>query len=92
MARTALPTVPQPEKPLLPTGTKSEAATTPQETTPITGKAVGGRPKKAPEEKRDYKITLSLTQAEGEKISSKAGLAGDATYLYAMLKEQGAFQ
>lgn len=48
---------------------------------------VGGRPAKPKAEKRSYKVVLSLTEAEGEKLSGKAGLAGDATYLYAKLKE-----
>ncbi len=59
--------------------------------TPLTKKAVG-RPKKKPAEKRDYKITLSLTQAEGKKVAVKAGLAGEATYLYAMLEKAGIFK
>ena len=59
--------------------------------TRLTKKAVG-RPKKKPAEKRDYKITLSLTQAEGKKIAAKAGLAGEATYLYAMLEKAGIFK
>lgn len=50
-----------------------------------------GRPKKKAEEKRTYKITLSLTQAEGKRIAEQAGLAGEATYLYAMLKKSGIF-
>lgn len=48
-----------------------------------------GRPKKKAEEKRNYKITISLTQAEGKIVAEKAGLAGEATYLYAMLKDAG---
>ena len=51
-----------------------------------------GRPKKAPSEKRDYKITLSLTQTEGAKVSEKAGLVNEATYLYAMLEKTGLFR
>lgn len=59
---------------------------------PLTGRPVQvGRPKKAPAEKRSYKITLSLTEAEGARISKKAGLAGEATFLYAALKESGIF-
>jgi len=59
---------------------------------PLTGRPVQvGRPKKAAAEKRSYKITLSLTEAEGAKIAEKAGLAGEATYLYAALKESGLF-
>jgi len=51
-----------------------------------------GRPKKSEEEKRDFKITLSLTQGEGEKILEKAGLADKATYLYDFLQKAGAFK
>jgi len=50
-----------------------------------------GRPPKEKTEKRSYKITLSLTPAEGQKIAEKAGLAGEATFLYAFLKDSGAF-
>lgn len=48
---------------------------------------VGGRPAKPKAEKRSYKVVISLTEAEGQRLSGKAGLAGDATYLYAKLKE-----
>lgn len=48
-----------------------------------------GRPKKVAAEKRSYKITLSLTPIEGAAVAKKAGLAGEATYLYAMLKQHG---
>jgi hypothetical protein len=51
-----------------------------------------GRPPKAPSEKRDHKITVSLTSAEGAKIKAKAGLAGEATYLYDLLLRAGAFK
>ena len=56
---------------------------------PTKQKAIG-RPRKRPEDKRDYKVTLSLTRAEGAKIKDKAGLAGEATYLYDLLKKAGA--
>lgn len=52
-------------------------------------KRVGGRPAKPKAEKRSYKVVLSLTESEGRALSEKAGLAGDATYLYAKLKELG---
>ena len=58
--------------------------------TPVKQKVIG-RPRKRPEDKRDYKVTLSLTRAEGAKIKDKAGLAGEATYLYDLLKKAGAF-
>ena len=51
-----------------------------------------GRPKKTPSQKRDYKVALSFTTKEGEIIRAKAGLAGDATYIYAFLEEKGFFQ
>ena len=51
-----------------------------------------GRPPKHAVEKRDYKITLSLTQAEGAVVKEKAGLAGAATYLYATLQQAGVFK
>ncbi|MBL4808235.1 MAG: hypothetical protein JKY31_13270, partial [Rhodobacteraceae bacterium] len=50
-----------------------------------------GRPAKEKAAKRSYKITLSLTPEEGQKIADKSGLAGDATYLYDQLKNIGAF-
>jgi len=51
-----------------------------------------GRPKKPAAEKRDYKITLSLTQAEGALVREKAGIAADAAYLYQLLERAGAFR
>lgn len=48
-----------------------------------------GRPPKQKAEKRSYKVTLSLTPSEGAKLAEKSGLAGDATYIYAKLKEGG---
>ena len=60
------------------------------ETKPVkrVGKGVG-RPPKQKAEKRSYKVTLSLTPSEGAKLADQSGLAGDATYLYAKLKEIG---
>lgn len=55
-----------------------------------TGKV--GRPQKTKAEKRSYKITLSLTEAEGQKIAEQAGLASEATFLYAKLQEAGLFK
>ncbi|GEM_PF-3475434 len=48
-----------------------------------------GRPPKAKAQKRTYKITLSLTPKQGEEISAKAGIAGEATYLYDQLLRAG---
>ena len=59
----------------------------------ITGEGVGriGRPRKTRAEKRDYKVTLSLTQQEGARVAEKAGLAAEATVVYAHLKATGFF-
>ena len=46
---------------------------------------------KKPEEKRDFKVVLSLTQAEGEVLLGKSGLVDKATYVYSELKKQGMF-
>lgn len=48
-----------------------------------------GRPPKAKDEKRTYKITLSLTPKQGADIARKAGIAGEATYLYDQLIKAG---
>ena len=80
--------------PILPATAPEPEQPTPQESTPIATTAKPktiGRPRKRPEDKRDYKVTLSLTRAEGAKIKDKAGLAGEATYLYDLLKKAGAF-
>jgi hypothetical protein len=78
--------------PILPSSDQSvEQGNREKRVTPPTGKKTIGRPRKDPEEKRDYKITLSLTKAEGAIIKSKAGLAGEATYLYDLLKKADAF-
>lgn len=73
---------------ILPETTTAKPQTIPK--TRKTGKV--GRPQKDVSEKRDYKITLSLTQAQGKAIAEKAGLAGEATYLYAELKRTGMFK
>jgi len=51
-----------------------------------------GRPPLKKAEKRDYKITVSMTREQGKKIKEKAGLAGEATYLYDLLEKAGAFK
>ena len=56
---------------------------------PPLSRGVGGRPAIPKAEKRSYKVVLSMTESEGRALSKKAGLAGDATYLYAKLKELG---
>lgn len=52
---------------------------------------LGGRPKKAPAEKRSYKVTLSLTPEEGAVLEEKCGLVRSATYIYDVLKREGVF-
>ncbi len=59
---------------------------------PLTGKKTVGRPKKKPAEKRDYKITLSLTDGEGHKVQEKAGLAPEAAVIYDHLLKNGFFK
>ena len=80
--------------PILPATAPVPEQPTPEGGAPVTApakqKAIG-RPRKRPEDKRDYKVTLSLTRAEGAKIKAEAGLAGEATYLYDLLKKAGAF-
>lgn len=78
--------------PVLPTHDQDNFSDVVEEVTKPRKKKQIGRPKKNPAEKRDYKITISLTQAEGKKIKEKAGLAGEATYLYAMLEQNGEFK
>ena len=80
------------EKPILPSNGQPEQVDTRPERGSLTGKKSIGRPRKKPAEKRDYKITLSLTKAEGAKIKEKAGLAGEATYLYDLLEKAGGFK
>ena len=78
------------KKPILPIRDNRGSVTPePPKMKPETGRV--GRPPKAKTDKRSYKITLSLTPAEGRKIAEKAGLAGEATFLYAFLKDSGAF-
>ena len=80
------------EKPILPSNNQPEQVDTQPAKAPLAGIKPVGRPRKKPAEKRDYKITLSLTKAEGAKIKEKAGLAGEATYLYDLLEKAGAFK
>lgn len=80
--------------PILPSTAPAPEQTKSEEGGPVAApakpKAIG-RPRKRPEDKRDYKITLSLTKSEGKIVNEKAGLAGEATYLYDLLKKAGAF-
>lgn len=80
---------PAPKSSILPPANEGQGAD--HELTPLTPRKRIGRPPKKPSEKRDYKITLSLTRAEGAKISQKSGLAGEATYLYDKLLKAGVF-
>ena len=50
-----------------------------------------GRPPKPKADKRDYKITLSLTQAQGATVKDKAGLATEAAVIYDHLVKTGFF-
>jgi hypothetical protein len=81
-------------KAILPANTEGEgrgAAKTvesPEPNVKMARKTVG-RPKLDKAEKRDYKITLSLTQTQGRRIKEKAGLVNEATYLYDALQKQG---
>jgi len=79
------------KKPILPAN-DGRTAETPEPIAPKAKTGRVGRPPKEKTEKRSYKVTLSLTPAEGAKIAEKAGLAGEATYLYAFLKDSGAFK
>ena len=69
---------------------KKEQPARPVERTPKKRAAVG-RPKKPPQNKRDQKITLSLTKKEKQVISEKAGLIPEATYLLSKLRKAGLF-
>lgn len=77
---------PAPKPKILPS---NDGVGTKTETGPLTGKSRAGR--KPSPDKRNYKVTLSLTQSEGAKLAAKAGLAGEATVIYAHLKETGFF-
>lgn len=60
---------------------------------PVTRKAKAvGRPPKPKAEKRDYKITLSLTKDQGHKIKAKAGIASEAALIYDYLEKTGFFE
>ena len=50
-----------------------------------------GRPPKVKEEKRNQKVTLSLTDAERQKLKEKSGMAAEATYLLSILRQAGVF-
>lgn len=80
-------------KPILPSTDQVERGQVSSESlsTQLIEKKTIGRPRKAPKDKRDYKITLSLTKSEGTVVKEKAGLAGEATYLYDLLEKAGAF-
>ncbi|MDY6868816.1 MAG: hypothetical protein SVT56_13120 [Chloroflexota bacterium] len=50
-----------------------------------------GRPPKPKAEKRSHKVQLAFTEIEGQISREKAGLAGEAPFIYAFLKEHGYF-
>lgn len=50
-----------------------------------------GRPKKAPEDKRNQKVTLSFTPKEKLILEEKSGLVDNATYLHDFLVKKGFF-
>jgi len=79
------------KKPILPIRSDRDAGT-PEPPTIKSETGRVGRPPKEKTAKRSYKITLSLTPAEGCKIAEKAGLAGEATFLYAFLKDSDIFE
>lgn len=58
-------------------------------TKPITKKQAVGRP--PVQNKRSYKVVLSLTEGERTKLEKKAGLANNATVLYDHLVKTGFF-
>ena len=75
------------KKPVILPSNNTPLVTDVQTTTSTAKGQAAGRPPKAKAKKRSYKVTLSLTQSEGAKLAEKSGLAGEATYLYAKLKE-----
>ena len=50
-----------------------------------------GRGVKPVKEKRSYKTLLSLTEAEGAMVETKAGMVPVATYLMSVLRKAGTF-
>lgn len=81
------------KKPATPRPTQApEPVLTPENAKPRSRVSkVIGRPPKPKEEKRDQKVTLSLTQAEKAVVVKKAGLAPEATFLLAELRKAGVF-
>lgn len=80
----------KPVEPILPTSkpAPAEKLVTARAAAP---KARGPKPK-PPAEKRSHRVLLSLTETEGIKSKDKAGLAGEATTIYAFLHEHGYFK
>lgn len=76
----------KPVAPILPTSQPKPATTK-----AAAPKTRGPKPKPA-SEKRDHRVLLSFTKAEGQKSKAKAGLAGEATAIYAFLQEHGYFK
>lgn len=71
--------------PILPAQADTNASAKPAD------RSIGGRPPLPPSEKRSQKVQISLTPSEKAKLKEKAGLAGEATFIYAKLKELGVF-
>ena len=94
-SKNSLASLKSPEtKTILPANMEGEVIATSQTAGSSTSKVKNtkktvGRPKLDKAKKRDYKITLSLTKAQGRKIKEKAGLVNEATYLYDVLQKQG---
>jgi len=76
--------------PILPTSEPEPVVKPAAKTAPKPGRK-GPKPKPA-SEKRDHRVLLSFTKAEGIKSKEKAGLAGEATAIYAFLQEHGYFK
>ena len=72
------------QEPILPSPVPTTART--RTTSPI------GRPPKPKDEKRSYKVTISLTEAQGALVKAKAGLANEAAIIYDHLVKTGFFR
>lgn len=70
---------------------RPKSAPRPVRQTPVPKKARLGRPKKEKAEIRNQKVTLSLTEAERQKLKEKSGMAAEATYLLSVLRDAGVF-
>jgi len=88
---------PQKKEAILPASKEEKENLEPKKKSPTSRKQVRGvtketkigRPKKSQEEKRSFKVVLSLTPSEGENLQKKSGLIDNATYVYSELKKSG---